>query len=91
MSTTVGGVDYYLTEIRNVVKSPQDVSRLWPNCRPEDIKVLALDGGQVCVVGAYAYLPKADAAKESEDTESQMDVDVPEMDKDNDITMEDLC
>ncbi|KAG0195291.1 hypothetical protein BGX28_001777, partial [Mortierella sp. GBA30] len=88
ISTTVRGDDYYLTEIRNVVKSPQDVPSLWPNCRPEDIKVLELDGGQVCVVGAY--LPKADATKESEYQGCQMDVDVPDMDKDDNITVEDL-
>ncbi|KAG0205397.1 hypothetical protein BGX28_003018, partial [Mortierella sp. GBA30] len=57
----------------------------------EDIKVLALDCGQVCAVGAYAYLSKADAIKESEGQESQMDMDVPDMAKDDDITMQDLC
>ncbi|KAG0195310.1 hypothetical protein BGX28_001724, partial [Mortierella sp. GBA30] len=71
--------------------SPKDVSRLWPNCRPEDIKVLTVDGSQVCEVGAHAYLPKVDVADEAEDQESHMDVDAPKMDRDDDITMKDLC
>ncbi|KAF8914556.1 hypothetical protein BGZ58_005712, partial [Dissophora ornata] len=90
ISTTIGGLDYYLTEIRNVVKTPQDVTRLWPDCRPEDIKVLALDGGQVCVVGAYAYLPKVVVTKVPDEQGPQMDVDVSEVDHDN-VIIEELC
>ncbi|CAO3567070.1 unnamed protein product [Mortierella alpina] len=57
LTTTTGGTDYYLTEIRNVVKRKGDVARLWPDCRPEAIKILGIDLGQACVVGASALLP----------------------------------
>ncbi|KAF9276712.1 hypothetical protein BGZ68_009834 [Mortierella alpina] len=57
LTSTVGGIDDYLTEVRNVIRSPQDVARLWPDTNPDDIKVLAHDLGQVNVVGAYAYIP----------------------------------
>lgn len=57
LTPTVEGIDDYLTEVRNVIRSPQDVARLWPDTNPDDIKVLALDLGQVNVVGAYAYIP----------------------------------
>jgi len=53
-----GGTDYFLTEIRNIVKTKEDVAQLWPNCRPEDIKILGLDLGQACVLGASALLPE---------------------------------
>ena len=56
ITSTVGGVDYYLTEVRNVVKSRDDVRRLW-GCEPEDISIIGLDLGQTCVVGASAILP----------------------------------
>ncbi|KAF9367534.1 hypothetical protein BGX21_007296, partial [Mortierella sp. AD011] len=57
INSTVGGVDYYLTEVRNVVKERQDVTNLW-GCEPEQIKILGIDLGQACVVGASAVLPK---------------------------------
>ncbi|KAF9130388.1 hypothetical protein BGX30_013544, partial [Mortierella sp. GBA39] len=56
LTTTVGGLDYYLTEIRNVVRTKGDVAQLWPNCAPDLIKILCLDLGRACVVGAYASL-----------------------------------
>jgi len=56
ITSTVAGVDYYLTEVRNVVKSAQDVMDLW-GCDPLEIKVLGLDLGQAFVVGASAILP----------------------------------
>ncbi|KAG0345258.1 hypothetical protein BGZ54_005609, partial [Gamsiella multidivaricata] len=46
----------FLTEIRNVVRTKDDVARLWPGVDPKDIKILTLDAGQAFVVGAYAYL-----------------------------------
>ena len=52
-----GGVGHYLIEIRNVVRSKEDVVMLWPIGRPEDTKVLCLDLGQACVVGGHAYIP----------------------------------
>ncbi|KAI7825628.1 hypothetical protein BC939DRAFT_121676 [Gamsiella multidivaricata] len=57
ITSTVGGVDYYLTEVRNVVKTKQDVAVLW-DCEPEKIKILGLDLGQAFVVGASALLPE---------------------------------
>ncbi|KAF9110941.1 hypothetical protein BGX27_005676 [Mortierella sp. AM989] len=56
ITSTIGGADYYLTEIRNVVRTPEDVSKLW-GCAPEQIKILGIDLGQACVVGASAVLP----------------------------------
>ncbi|KAG0244699.1 hypothetical protein BGX31_008706 [Mortierella sp. GBA43] len=57
VTSAVGGCDFYLTEVRNVVESPQDVADLW-QYSPQDIKILGLDLGQACVVGASAILPK---------------------------------
>lgn len=57
ITTTLAGTDYYLTEIRNIVKSKQDVYDLW-GCEPEKIKILGLDPGQAFVVGASAILPR---------------------------------
>jgi len=56
ITSTLGGTDYYLTEIRNVVKTKQDVSDLW-GCDPNQIKILGLDLGQAFVIGASALLP----------------------------------
>ncbi|KAF8907975.1 hypothetical protein BGZ58_006137, partial [Dissophora ornata] len=57
ITSTIGGVNYFLTEIRNVVKAKQDVEDLW-GCEPEQIKILGLDLGQACVLGASALIPK---------------------------------
>ncbi|KAF9080000.1 hypothetical protein BGX27_005782, partial [Mortierella sp. AM989] len=59
LTSTVGGTNFYLQEIRNVVKTKEDVVRFWPHCPPEEIKVLALDCGQAYVVAGNAYLPGA--------------------------------
>ncbi|OAQ23443.1 hypothetical protein K457DRAFT_1052320 [Linnemannia elongata AG-77] len=40
LTSTVGGTDYFLTEIRNIVSTKQDVARLW-SCDPESIKIQA--------------------------------------------------
>ncbi|KAF9944029.1 hypothetical protein BGZ72_002884, partial [Mortierella alpina] len=58
INSTVAGVDYYLTEMRNVIKTPEDVARLFDGCPPDKIKVLALDPGQAYVVGANVWLPE---------------------------------
>lgn len=58
LTSTVGGIDYYLQEIRNVITTKEDVARLWPGVRPEKIKTLTLDGGQACVIGAFADIPE---------------------------------
>ncbi|KAF9913876.1 hypothetical protein FBU30_002986, partial [Linnemannia zychae] len=60
--TTFHGTGDYLTEIRNVLSSPEDVTDLWPNVDPRSIKILALDAGQAFVVGAYAHLPHSEQA-----------------------------
>ncbi|KAI8594976.1 hypothetical protein EDD21DRAFT_426004 [Dissophora ornata] len=56
ITSTLGGTDYYLNEVRNVVKSKEDVKRLW-NCDPRQIKILGIDLGQAFVLGASALLP----------------------------------
>ncbi|KAG0008001.1 hypothetical protein BGZ82_004950, partial [Podila clonocystis] len=56
--STVGGTDYYLQEIRHVVKTKEDIKQLWPEVNPHEIKILTLDAGKAFVVGAYAYLPE---------------------------------
>ncbi|KAF9542198.1 hypothetical protein BGW38_009798, partial [Lunasporangiospora selenospora] len=63
ITSTSGGVDYYMQEIRNVIKTGEDVTQLWPGFDPKDIKILALDAGQAYVVGAYAHLPQGRAGK----------------------------
>ncbi|KAI7818414.1 hypothetical protein BC939DRAFT_506596 [Gamsiella multidivaricata] len=50
-------VDYYLTEVRNIVKTQQDVIDLW-GCAPDQTKILGLDLGQAFVVGVSELLPK---------------------------------
>ncbi|KAF8919712.1 hypothetical protein BGZ58_004580, partial [Dissophora ornata] len=72
ITSTVGGVDYHLTEIRNVVKSRDDVTRLL-GCEPEDINIIGLDLGQTCVVGASAILPNGGPGKDRAD-EARFDV-----------------
>ncbi|KAF9536692.1 hypothetical protein EC957_009988 [Mortierella hygrophila] len=56
LTSTVGGTDYFLTEIRNIVSTKQDVTQLW-SCDPKSIKILGIDLGQAFVVGASAILP----------------------------------
>ncbi|KAF9382477.1 hypothetical protein CPC16_009322 [Podila verticillata] len=77
LTSTVGGVDYYLQEIRNVIKTKEDVARLWPGVQPEKIKTLTLDGGQACIIGAFADIPEDSRAngkgKEVDRTHSTME------------------
>ncbi|KAF9574621.1 hypothetical protein EC968_006036 [Mortierella alpina] len=61
LTSTVGGVDYHLAEVRNIIKTKEDVSRLWPNTQPEDIKVVGMDLGQAYVVGFSALLPTTES------------------------------
>ncbi|KAG0195025.1 hypothetical protein BGX33_004499, partial [Mortierella sp. NVP41] len=56
ITSTLGGTDYYLSEIRNVVSTSEDIAKLW-DCAPEQIKILGIDLGQAFVVGASALLP----------------------------------
>ncbi|KAF9536710.1 hypothetical protein EC957_009925, partial [Mortierella hygrophila] len=58
LTTSVAGSDYYLTEIRNVIQAKEDIDKLWPGKNLADMKIVTLDGGQACVVGAFAHLPK---------------------------------
>ncbi|KAG0349541.1 hypothetical protein BGZ54_004335, partial [Gamsiella multidivaricata] len=55
LQSTVGGVDYYLSEIRNIVRSPEGIVRSF-GCPGNKLKVLGLDLGQACVVGASLLL-----------------------------------
>ncbi|KAG0346311.1 hypothetical protein BGZ54_005263, partial [Gamsiella multidivaricata] len=48
LTSTLGGTGQYLTEIRNVVKTKEDVERLW-GCDPLDIKILGIDLGKAFV------------------------------------------
>ncbi|KAF9117406.1 hypothetical protein BGX30_005523, partial [Mortierella sp. GBA39] len=77
LTSTVGGIDYYLQEIRNIFTCQEDIERLMPGVRVEDIKTLTLDGGQACVIGAFAHLPskltKADTGKEHDKSVAPME------------------
>ncbi|KAI1313905.1 hypothetical protein EDD11_002405 [Mortierella claussenii] len=44
LTSTVGGVDHYLKEVRNVIQSHDDVKAPW-NVSPEKLEVLGLDLG----------------------------------------------
>jgi hypothetical protein len=57
LTSTVGGTDYYLQEIRNVITSKEDIERLWPGINIEESRTLTLDAGQACVIGGFAHLP----------------------------------
>jgi len=59
LQSTLGGTDYFLTEIRNVIETKQDVEGLW-GCDPHLIKILGIDLGQAFVVGASAILPPSE-------------------------------
>ncbi|KAG0346760.1 hypothetical protein BGZ54_005110, partial [Gamsiella multidivaricata] len=99
---TIGGTDYYSTEIRNVAKIRQDVEDLW-GCGPEQIKV---DLGQSCVLRAIAILLKNArnmgardiTVREQGDSDTDVDIQDPYEgptlapgDYDTDVDMEDLC
>ncbi|KAF9577424.1 hypothetical protein BGW38_007369, partial [Lunasporangiospora selenospora] len=49
-------LDYFLSEVRNILKSKEIVGQLW-NCDPKDIKVIGVDLGKAFTVGASALLP----------------------------------
>lgn len=64
--STIAGVDSFLTEVRNVFKTPEDVKNLlgcWPYEVREQVNVLGIDPGQAFVVGASAVRPKPPAAR----------------------------
>ncbi|KAF9272046.1 hypothetical protein BGZ88_005271, partial [Linnemannia elongata] len=54
-TTTLGGIDDELTEIRHIVTTKDDVARLW-GCEPEQINILCLDLGQAFPFAASAIL-----------------------------------
>ena len=56
ITSTVAGVDYFLTEIRNTIRTGDDVTRIW-DCNGDEIKILGIDLGQAFVVGVSAILP----------------------------------
>jgi hypothetical protein len=57
LKSTVAGVDYYLSEIRNIIRSEEDIKELWPGKNVHDMKILSMDAGQACVLGGFAHLP----------------------------------
>lgn len=67
LTSTVGGTSHYLKEVRNVIRTQDDVKALW-SCDPGDIKILGLDLGQAYVVGASAILPGYKPASSSKVT-----------------------
>jgi hypothetical protein len=56
LTSTLSGLDDHLTEIRNVIKTKEDVARFW-DCPPSEIKILGIDLGKEFLVGASALLP----------------------------------
>ncbi|KAG0222161.1 hypothetical protein BGW42_006817, partial [Actinomortierella wolfii] len=65
LQSTIAGTDYYLTEVRNVVKNDADVYKYW-GCTCDEvsqISYLGIDFGQACVVGACALLPDGKTPK----------------------------
>ncbi|KAF9569519.1 hypothetical protein EC968_002563, partial [Mortierella alpina] len=65
LTSTLGGTDDFLQEVRHVIRTPEDVARLWP-CDPRDIKIVGIDPGQACVFGASALLPSSGLAHPSQ-------------------------
>ncbi|KAF9317396.1 hypothetical protein BG006_003379, partial [Podila minutissima] len=62
----MGGMSRFLTEVRSVVKSPNDVMDLW-DCSPDEddeISCLGIDLGQAFVVDACALFAKNRRPKE---------------------------
>lgn len=57
LKSTVAGVDYHLSEIRNIIRSEEDIKELWPGKNVQDMKILSMDAGQACVLGGFAHLP----------------------------------
>lgn len=78
LTSTLGGTNHYLTEIRNVVRTAEDVQRIW-GCDPKDIKILGIDLGQAFVFGASVLLPSSASAipTDGEEQGPVADVDVP--------------
>jgi len=63
LTSTLGGTDKYLKEIRNAICSPYDVQSTF-GCEPKDITVMALDLGTEGLVGATVLPPDgADAPR----------------------------
>jgi hypothetical protein len=63
LTSTVGGTNFYLQEIRNVLTCREDVQRLWPGVDVKNISTLSLDAGQACVFGGFAHVPEELAKK----------------------------
>ena len=61
LTSTLSGLDDPMTEIRNVVTTKEDVSRLW-GCLSSEIKILAVGLGKEYLVGASALLPPKKSA-----------------------------
>ncbi|KAF9378215.1 hypothetical protein CPB97_009713 [Podila verticillata] len=55
--STTGGTDSFLTEVRNVIHSQQDVQELF-GCPADQIKILGIDLGHACLIGSFLLLPE---------------------------------
>ncbi|KAG0371224.1 hypothetical protein BGX24_001782, partial [Mortierella sp. AD032] len=42
---------------RHDARTEEDIARLWPGKNVDRMKILTLNAGQACPIGAYAYLP----------------------------------
>ncbi|KAG9063428.1 hypothetical protein KI688_004311 [Linnemannia hyalina] len=67
LTTTVAGVDYYLQEIRHVIRTKEDVHRLWPGKDMERIKILTIDPLDATLLDASSL----DAGREDVETEGE--------------------
>jgi len=64
-SSTTGGTDGFLTEVRNVFRSPGDLQSLL-NCTPDQVKILGIDLGQACLVGSFLLLPERETSEDNQ-------------------------
>jgi hypothetical protein len=63
--TTTAGTSDFLTEVRNVFKTPADVERLL-GCSPDEtdkVSYMGIDLGQAFVAGTYGHLPQDNTPK----------------------------
>ncbi|KAF9941418.1 hypothetical protein BGZ65_003517 [Modicella reniformis] len=71
LTSVVAGVGDFLTEVRNVLQSDQDIADLW-DCNPKEMKILGLDPGQTFAVGAFALLPQDRPISESSENNTKI-------------------
>ncbi|KAF9289007.1 hypothetical protein BGZ74_000809 [Mortierella antarctica] len=59
------GTNGFLTEIRNVVHSQQDVQDVF-GCPLEQIKILGIDLGHACLIGSFLLLPEPEMSEDGQ-------------------------